>query len=99
MPDQTSMIHVRVDDAVRQRATEALAVSGLTLSDAVRILLARVVAEGGLPPGLAADPAPHAAWFQGKVGEALADPRPSVPHDRVIRGARALIEAKRQAQP
>jgi DNA-damage-inducible protein J len=50
-------------------------------------------------PGLAADPAPHAAWFQDRVEEALADPRPSVPHGRVIRGARALIEAKRQTQP
>ena len=39
MPVQTSMLHVRVDDQLKAQATDALAGVGLTLSDAVRILL------------------------------------------------------------
>lgn len=45
MPARTSMIHVRVDDELKARATNALAGVGLTLSDAARILLTRVAAE------------------------------------------------------
>ena len=58
MPAQTSMLHVRVDDQLKAQASDALAGVGLTLSDAVRILLTRVAAEGGLPAGLTADPRP-----------------------------------------
>jgi len=53
---QTSMIHVRVDDKLKAEAAEKLANFGLTLSDAVRILLTRIAKEGGLPAGLTADP-------------------------------------------
>ena len=49
MPTHTSMLHVRVDDHLKAQASSALAGVGLTLSDAVRILLTRVAAEGGLP--------------------------------------------------
>src|SRR5262249_17912181 len=41
----TSMVHVRVDDVVKARATEALAAMGLSISDAVRMLLVRTAAE------------------------------------------------------
>ncbi len=53
MPAQTSMLYVRVDDQLKAQASSALAGVGPTLSDAVRILLIRVAAEGGLPAGLA----------------------------------------------
>ncbi len=56
MPTRTSRLHVRVDDQLKVQASEALAGVGLTLSDAVRILLTRITAEGGLPAGLASDP-------------------------------------------
>ncbi|WP_313137862.1 type II toxin-antitoxin system RelB family antitoxin [Paracoccus jeotgali] len=97
MAAQTSMLHVRVDDRLKARAADALSGVGLTLSDAVRILLTRVAAEGGLPAGLTADPGAYDAWFRAKVQEALADPRPATPHDQVMREARALIEGKRGA--
>jgi DNA-damage-inducible protein J len=45
----TSMLHVRVDDDVKAQATEALAAMGLTVSDAVRILLKRVVNDQAFP--------------------------------------------------
>lgn len=97
MPAQTSMLHVRVDDHLKAQASNALAGVGLTLSDAVRILLTRVAAEGGLPAGLTADPDAHDAWFRTKVQEALNDPRPARPHDQVMQEASALIDGKRRA--
>ena len=97
MATQTSMLHVRVDNHLKTKAADALATVGLTLSDAVRILLTRVAAEGGLPAGLTADPDAYDRWFRAKVQEALADPRPTVPHEDVMRDARARIDAKRRA--
>ena len=98
MPAQTSMLHVRVDDQLKSKAAETLAGVGLTLSDAVRILLTRVAAEGGLPAGLTADPEAHDAWFRAKVREALDDPRPAVPHEQVMSDTQALIDGKRRAR-
>ena len=39
------MIHVRVDERTKAHATQALASMGLSVSDAVRVFLARVAAE------------------------------------------------------
>ena len=50
MGAQTSMLHVRVDDALKADAMETLASVGLTVSDTVRIMLTRVVKKGRLPP-------------------------------------------------
>lgn len=35
-------------------------------------------------------------WFCNQVQEAIADPRPSIPHDQVMAEMRALIAAKRK---
>ena len=98
MAAQTSMLHVRVDDKLKAEAAETLATFGLTVSDAVRILLTRVAKEGGLPAGLTADPDAHDAWFRAKVREALDDTRPGVPHQHVMDEAQALIDRKRRAR-
>ena len=45
----TSMVHIRVNGEVKEQAAEALASMGLTVSDAVRILLTRVAAEKAMP--------------------------------------------------
>ena len=94
MAAQTSMLHIRVDDKLKADAAEKLAGVGLTVSDAVRILLTRVVKEGALPAGLTADPEAYDAWVQ----EALADTRPPVPHQQVMDEAQALIDRKRRAR-
>ena len=94
---QTSMLHVRVDEDLKAEAAEKLACFGLTVSDAVRILLTRITKEGGLPVGLTSDPETHDAWFRGKVQEALSDTRPTVPHQQVMDEAQALIDKKRRA--
>ena len=93
----TSMLHVRVDENLKTEAAEKLASFGLTISDAVRILLTRVTKEGGLPVGLTADPAAHDAWFRAKVQEALTDTKPTAPHDQVMDDVQALIDRKRHA--
>jgi DNA-damage-inducible protein J len=95
---QTSMLHVRVDDKLKAEAAATLANFGLTVSDAVRILLTRVTKEGGLPAGLVADADAHDAWFRAKVQEALDDTRPQIPHQQVMADAQALIDRKRRAR-
>ncbi len=49
MTAQTSMLHVRVDDETKTKANAALNAMGLTMSDAVRLLLHRVVADQAFP--------------------------------------------------
>ena len=98
MAVHTSMLHVRVDDRLKSKAAEALAEVGLTISDAVRILLTRIAVEGGLPAGLTTDPDAYDAWFRKKVREALDNPYSSTPHDQVMNDAQALIDAKRRVR-
>jgi DNA-damage-inducible protein J len=43
------MIHVRVDQNLKIEASKALDAMGLSLSDAVRLLLTRIAAEQALP--------------------------------------------------
>lgn len=45
----STMLHVRVDDEIKAQASEALAAMGLSVSDAVRILLKRVVNDQAFP--------------------------------------------------
>lgn len=49
MNARTSMLHVRVDDDTKEQATAALGAMGLSVSDAVRILLKRIVADQAFP--------------------------------------------------
>ena len=45
----SSMVHIRVDGDVKTKAAKTLAEMGLTVSDAVRILLTRIAAEKAMP--------------------------------------------------
>ncbi len=49
MATNTSMLHVRVDAELKAQASEILASMGLAMSDAVSMLLRRVVAEQAFP--------------------------------------------------
>lgn len=49
MAKHSSMLHVRIDDETKVLATEALAAMGLSVSEAVRLFLRRVVIDQGLP--------------------------------------------------
>lgn len=79
----TALVQTRIDPAVKERAAEVLEAMGMTISDAVRILLTRTAREGALPIELFVDEAGHDAWFRRKVQEALDDPRPVVPDETV----------------
>ena len=94
-----ALVQARIDADLRDRAAAVLDNLGLTVSDAVRILLTRIAREGALPPGFTADPAAHDAWFRARVREALDDPRPPIPHEDVEahfaeRRAAALAKAR-----
>lgn len=45
----TTMVHVRVNEHVKTKAERALQAMGLSVSDAVRILLVRVAADQAFP--------------------------------------------------
>jgi DNA-damage-inducible protein J len=78
-----ALVQTRIDADVRDRASAVLERMGLTVSDAVRILLTRTANEGGLPLELVTNSEAHDAWFRAKVREALEDTRSDTPDDRV----------------
>jgi len=45
----STMVHIRVDEKVKEDAAKTLAAMGMSVSDAVRMLLIRVAAEKALP--------------------------------------------------
>jgi DNA-damage-inducible protein J len=95
-----ALVQTRIDPAVKERAAAVLGEMGITVSDAVRILLTRTANEGALPFALAQNAAEHDAWFRAKVQQALDDPRPAISHEQVEahfakRRAAALRKEKR----
>jgi DNA-damage-inducible protein J len=78
-----ALVQTRIDSEVKERAAIVLGELGMTVSDAVRILLTRTANEGALPFALAQTSAEHDVWFRAKVQQALDDPRPAVPHSQV----------------
>ncbi len=91
------MLHVRLDDEVKTLAAEKPSGLGLTVSDAVRILITRIAREGGLPAGLTAPSESYDTWFRAMVKEALDDTRPTLPHKQVMDDVQTLIDQKRRA--
>ncbi len=98
MTAQTTMLNVRIDDRVKTEATEKLASLGLTVADAVRLLLTSIAREGELPAGLTSDPDIYDAWFRAKVLEGVADTRATVPHQQAMDRVQALIDSKRHGR-
>jgi DNA-damage-inducible protein J len=45
----SSMIHVRIDDQIKLKAAQALEEMGLSVADAIRILLVRIASERAIP--------------------------------------------------
>ena len=87
------LVQARIDPQVKAQAAAVLDKLGMTLSDAVRILLTRTAREGALPFELIAEPQAYDAWFRAKVREALDDTRPDVAHEDV----EAEVTARRAA--
>jgi DNA-damage-inducible protein J len=94
-----ALVQTRIDVDVKEQATVVLENMGLTVSDAVRILLTRTAKEGTLPIELLSNSEAHDAWFRAKVREALEDERPDLDDAAVEaqfaeRRASALRKAK-----
>lgn len=97
-----ALVQTRIDPDVKKRAAAVLGEMGITVSDAVRILLTRTANEGALPFSLALNAAEHDAWFRGRVQEALDDKRPAVPDELVeahFAGRRAKALRKAESKP
>jgi DNA-damage-inducible protein J len=95
----TALVQTRIDPDVKERASAVLEELGITVSDAVRILLTRTANEGALPFELTSTTAAHDAWFRAKVQEAIRDPRPAMPHREVeARFAKRRAAASRKAR-
>jgi len=79
----TEMVHVRVEKRIKTQAAKTLAAMGLSVSDAVRVLLTRVAAEKSLPFEIRVPNATTAAAMEearkgglpafGSVSELMAD--------------------------
>jgi DNA-damage-inducible protein J len=93
MAANNALVQTRVDPVVKDRASAVLEGLGLTISDAVRMLLTRIANEGALPLELAVQPEAYDAWFRAKVLEALDDLAPHLEHEEV----EARFAAKRAA--
>jgi DNA-damage-inducible protein J len=48
----TATVQIRVDERVKEQATAVLSAMGMSMSDAVRIFLSRVIAEKEFPQAL-----------------------------------------------
>ncbi len=94
-----ALVQTRIDPAVKERAAAVLGELGITVSDAVRILLTRIANEGALPFALTNNAAAHDAWFRAKVQEALEDSRPGIPQEKVeAHFAKRRAAAKRKVR-
>jgi DNA-damage-inducible protein J len=78
-----ALVQTRIEADVRDRASAVLEDMGLTVSDAVRILLTRIANEGALPLELIGGSDEHDAWFRAKVLRALEDTEPGIPHEQI----------------
>ena len=78
-----ALVQTRIDSDIRDRASAVLESMGLTVSDAVRILLTRTANEGALPIDLVTNHEAYDLWFRAKVREALDDTRADIPDDQV----------------
>ena len=81
MPE--ALVEARVDSEVAARATTVLKEAGLSLSDAISLLLTRIANEGALPFSTEDDSEEYDKWFRAQVQEALDDPRPPIPNEEV----------------
>jgi DNA-damage-inducible protein J len=95
-----ALVQTRIDPKVKRRASAVLERMGITVSDAVRILLTRTANEGSLPFELVHSTAAHDAWFRSKVAEAINDSRPTVANSIVaakFASRRAAAQGKKRA--
>lgn len=83
MTARTAIVQSRIDPQIRDEASAVLARMGLTVSDAIRIVLTRTAQEGAFPAELVVDPARYDEWFRARVLAALETEAPVLEHETV----------------
>ena len=91
-----ALIQTRIDADVKERAAAIFEKMGLTVSDAVRILLTRTAREGVAPMELLIEQRDYDAWFRERVREALDDARPDL---SVKRRSKGTPDRRRRGTP
>lgn len=93
-----AVVRARIDQKTKDKASAVLEKQGITVSEALRIMLTRTAKEGTLPFDISGKDEDHDAWFRAKVLEALNDPRPAIPDaDVKAHFAKRRAEARRKA--
>ena len=93
-----AVVRARIDQKTKDKASAVLEKQGITVSEALRIMLTRTAKEGTLPFDISGKDEDHDAWFRAKVLEALNDPRPAIPDaDVKAHFAKQRAEARRKA--
>jgi len=59
MTDASKMLHIRLDEHIKEQASSTLATMGLTISEAVRVFLAKVITEKAIPFSIHAPKEPN----------------------------------------
>ena len=93
MNKRSSVVQISIDPSIKDEATKVLSQMGLSVSDAMRIVLTRTATEGRFPVEIIADQADYDAWFKSKVMEALEDEE----HDMDHHDVKSSFHAKRQS--
>lgn len=91
----TAMVHVRVDEDVKAQASDTLARMGLSVSDAVRMMLVRIAAENALPFAVQVPNAPT----QSAMREARAMVMPKEPRFAAAKEMFTELDAHAKAAP
>ena len=91
----TAMVHVRVDEDVKAQASDTLARMGLSVSDAVRMMLVRIAAENALPFAVQV---PNAAT-QSAMREARAMVLPTEPRFAAAKEMFTVLDTHAKAAP
>ena len=95
-----ALIQTRIDADVKERAAAIFEKMGLTVSDAVRILLTRTAREGAAPLELLVEQGAYDEWFRARVQEALDDNRPDIPNEEIAgRFAQLRANARKGIKP
>lgn len=95
-----ALIQTRINAEIKERAAAIFEKMGLTVSDAVRILLTRTAREGVVPIDLLVDRHEYDAWFRARVQEALDDSGSDIPDDEVAaKFAPLRAEAREDSNP
>ncbi|MGW8201214.1 type II toxin-antitoxin system RelB/DinJ family antitoxin [Sphingomonas bisphenolicum] len=94
-----ALIQTRIDSDVKERASAVFERMGLTVSDAVRILLTRTAREGVAPMELLVVRQAYNQWFRARVQEALDDDRPDIDDTEVSARFAELVDRRAKRTP